>query len=327
MIELDKKTYKKKLKELQLELCRMMDWIVYKGLKVVVIFEGRDAAGKGGAIKRITETLNPRTCRVVALPKPTELEKTQWYFQRYVKELPGAGELVLFDRSWYNRAGVEKVMGFCTDEQYREFIESVPAFESMLVDSGIILIKYWFSVSDKVQEKRFMDRLNDETKRWKFSQIDLSARSKWFDYSEAKDAMMRYTDHPKAPWYNINSDFKKNARINCISHLLSMIEYEDLPEEKVVLPKRQKDPGYVRPPKEIFRFVPDVATKLAEKALEKEKSKDKEKDKDKERAKDKDKDKDKDRDKDKVKDKEKTKAKGKEKSKDKAKDKDKDIIK
>lgn len=261
-MELDKKTYEKKLKELQLELIRLQDWIVYKGLKVVVLFEGRDAAGKGGAIKRITEALNPRVCRVVALPKPTEKEKTQWYFQRYVKELPAAGEMVLFDRSWYNRAGVEKVMGYCTEEEYWNFIDNVPAFESLLVDSGIILIKYWFSVSDEVQEQRFRDRINDETKRWKFSPVDLASRTKWYDYTKAKDIMFQYTDNAKAPWYSIDSDIKKNARINCISHLLSMIPYEDLPEEKIELPPKQKQIDYQRPPIERNNWVPDVAGAL-----------------------------------------------------------------
>lgn len=262
-VELDKKTYEKKLKELQLELIRLQDWIVYKGLKVVVLFEGRDAAGKGGAIKRITEALNPRVCRVVALPKPTEKEKTQWYFQRYVKELPAAGEMVLFDRSWYNRAGVEKVMGYCTEEEYWNFIDNVPAFESLLVDSGIILIKYWFSVSDEVQEQRFRDRINDETKRWKFSPVDLASRTKWYDYTKAKDIMFQYTDNAKAPWYSIDSDIKRNARINCISHLLSMIPYEDLPEEKIELPPKQKQVDYQRPPIERNNWVPDVAGALA----------------------------------------------------------------
>lgn len=289
--ELSKKAYEKKLKELQLELIRLQDWIVYKGLKVVVIFEGRDAAGKGGAIKRITETLNPRVCRIVALPKPTEKEKTQWYFQRYVKELPAAGEMVLFDRSWYNRAGVEKVMGYCTDEEYWNFIDNVPAFESLLVDSGIILIKYWFSVSDEVQEQRFRDRINDETKRWKFSPVDLASRTKWYDYTKAKDIMFQYTDNAKAPWYSIDSDIKKNARINCISHLLSMIPYEDLPEEKIELPPKQKQVDYQRPPIERNNWVSDVASALARRE-----NQDKNRDEDKEKNKDKNKDKDKERD-------------------------------
>lgn len=288
-MELDKKTYERKLKELQLELIRLQDWIVYKGLKVVVLFEGRDAAGKGGAIKRITESLNPRVCRIVALPKPTEKEKTQWYFQRYVKELPAAGEMVLFDRSWYNRAGVEKVMGYCTDEEYWNFIDNVPAFESLLVDSGIILIKYWFSVSDEVQEQRFRDRINDETKRWKFSPVDLASRTKWYDYTKAKDIMFQYTDNAKAPWYSIDSDVKRNARINCIAHLLSMIPYEDLPEEKIELPPKQKQVDYQRPPIERNNWVPDIAAAL----MREEDKKDKKKEKD---RKDRDGENDKERD-------------------------------
>lgn len=264
-MKLQKEDYEKKLAELQLELVKLQEWVVFKGLKVVVLFEGRDAAGKGGAIKRITETLNPRTCRVVALPKPTEKERTQWYFQRYVSQLPSAGEIVLFDRSWYNRAGVERVMGFCTDEEYWEFLKSVPAFEDMLIRSGIILIKYWFSVSDDEQEERFQDRINDETKQWKLSEMDLTARSKWVEYSKAKDIMFQYTDTEFSPWYVIDSDIKRNARINCISHLLSMIPYEDIENIKLTLPKRQENDDYVRPPIDTMKFVPDVASKLAKK--------------------------------------------------------------
>lgn len=264
-MKLQKEDYEKKLAELQLELVKLQEWVVFKGLKVVVLFEGRDAAGKGGAIKRITETLNPRTCRVVALPKPTEKERTQWYFQRYASQLPSAGEIVLFDRSWYNRAGVERVMGFCTDEEYWEFLKSVPAFEDMLIRSGIILIKYWFSVSDDEQEERFQDRINDETKQWKLSEMDLTARSKWVEYSKAKDIMFQYTDTEFSPWYVIDSDIKRNARINCISHLLSMIPYEDIENIKLTLPKRQENDDYVRPPIDTMKFVPDVASKLAKK--------------------------------------------------------------
>jgi polyphosphate kinase 2 len=267
LMKLPKKVYKKKLAELQTELVKLQEWVVQEGLKVVIIFEGRDAAGKGGAIKRITESLNPRTCRVVALPKPTEKERTQWYFQRYAAQLPSAGEIVLFDRSWYNRAGVERVMGFCTDEEYWDFFKSVPDFEEMLIRSGIILIKYWFSVSDEEQEKRFQDRINDETKNWKLSEMDLEARSRWVEYSKAKDVMFQYTDTESSPWYVIESDMKRNARINCISHLLSMIPYKDIENKKLKLPKRQENSGYVRPPIDSMRYVPDVAKKLAKESL------------------------------------------------------------
>jgi polyphosphate kinase 2 len=224
----------------------------------VVVFEGRDAAGKGGVIKRITQVLNPRYARVVALGVPTEREKTQWYFQRYVAHLPASGEIVLFDRSWYNRAGVERVMGFCSDDEYWEFIRSCPEFERMLVRSGIILIKYWFSVSDAEQEKRFTARLKDRTKRWKLSPMDVEARSRWVEYSKAKDVMMQYTDISQAPWYVVNADDKKRARLNCISHLLSKIPYNDLTPQKVELPARQENPGYVRPPYEKQNFVPEI---------------------------------------------------------------------
>lgn len=264
-MKLSKKTYEKELAKLQVELVQMQEWIVQEGLRVIVLFEGRDAAGKGGAIKRITESLNPRTCRVVALPKPTEKEQTQWYFQRYIAHLPSAGEMVLFDRSWYNRAGVERVMGFCSDEEYWEFLKTVPEFEDMLIRSGIILIKYWFSVSDEEQEERFQDRINDETKRWKLSDMDLEARSKWVEYSKAKDVMFQYTDTETSPWYVIESDVKKNARINCISHLLSKIPYEEVKMKKLELPKRQENTGYVRPPITSMNFVPDVAKVLAQK--------------------------------------------------------------
>lgn len=260
--KISNKVYEKKLSELQVELVKLQEWVKAKGLKVVVIFEGRDAAGKGGVIKRITEKLNPRTCRVVALGVPTEREKTQWYFQRYVQHLPANGEIVLFDRSWYNRAGVERVMGFCTDEEYSEFLRSCPEFERMLVRSGIILIKYWFSVSDEEQEKRFQDRINDSTKRWKLSPMDLQSRSKWVEYSKAKDDMFAHTDIKQAPWYVVDADIKKHARINCISHLLSLFKYEDLTPQKIKLPPRQTDSGYVRPPISDQTFVPDIAVKL-----------------------------------------------------------------
>lgn len=255
---IDKRAYEKELARLQLELIKLQEWIRYKNLKVVVIFEGRDAAGKGGVIKRITESLNPRVCRVVALPSPTERERSQWYFQRYVAHLPAAGEMVLFDRSWYNRAGVERVMGFCTDDEYAEFLRSVPEFERMLVRSGIILIKYWFSVSDKEQERRFQARLNDPTKRWKLSPMDVQSRSRWVEYSRAKDEMFAHTDIKQAPWYVVNADKKMCARLNCIRHLLSLIPYEDLTPEPIVLPPRQPENGYVRPPITDQTFVPEL---------------------------------------------------------------------
>jgi polyphosphate kinase 2 len=258
MGKLGRKPYEKELFRLQGELVKLQDWVMDHKLKVVVIFEGRDAAGKGGAIKRITESLNPRICRVVALPAPTEREKTQWYFQRYIAHLPAGGEMVLLDRSWYNRANVEHVMGFCTDEEYAEFLRSVPEFERMLVRSGIILIKYWFSVSDKEQEKRFQERINNPTKRWKLSPMDLNSRAKWVEYSRAKDQMFAHTDIKQAPWYVVNADDKKCARLNCIRHLLSMIPYDDLTPEPIVLPPRQPEAGYVRPPITDQTFVPQV---------------------------------------------------------------------
>ncbi len=258
IIFLSKKTYEKELARLQVELVKLQEWIRFKGLKVVVLFEGRDAAGKGGAIKRITESLNPRVCRVVALPTPTDREKTQWYFQRYAAHLPAAGEMVLFDRSWYNRAGVERVMGFCTEEEYREFLRSVPEFERMLVRAGIILVKYWFSVSDKEQEKRFQARIADPTKRWKLSPMDVQSRSRWVEYSKAKDEMFAHTDIKQAPWYVVNADNKMCARLNCIRHLLNLIPYDDLTPEPIVLPPRQADQGYVRPPMTDQTFVPEV---------------------------------------------------------------------
>jgi len=255
--ELNKKVYKKELARLQLELIKLQEWIKNQSLKVVVIFEGRDAAGKGGVIKRITESLNPRICRVVALGTPTEREKTQWYFQRYVQHLPAAGEMVLFDRSWYNRAGVEQVMGFCTYEEYLEFLRSCPEFECMIQRSGVILIKYWFSVSDNEQERRFQDRINNPTKRWKLSPMDLQSRAKWVEYSKAKDDMFAATDIKQSPWYVVEADDKLRARLNCIAHLLSLIPYEDLTPEPIELPPRQREMDYVRPPMSIQTFVPD----------------------------------------------------------------------
>ena len=249
--------YEEELVKLQTELVKLQEWIKFKGLRVVVIFEGRDAAGKGGTIKRITECLNPRICRVVALGIPTEREKTQWYFQRYVDHLPAAGEMVLFDRSWYNRAGVERVMEFCTEEEYWDFLRSCPSFEAMLIRSGISIIKYWFSVSDCEQERRFIQRINDPLRRWKISQMDMTARSKWVEYSKAKDEMFAYTDTKQSPWFVVESDDKRRARLNCISHLLSLIPYEDVPREKIKLPPLERDKSYVRPPMTEQTFVPE----------------------------------------------------------------------
>jgi polyphosphate kinase 2 len=256
--KIKKKFYEKELGKLQVELVKMQEWIKHKGLKVVVIFEGRDAAGKGGVIKRISQSLNPRICRVIALGTPTEREKTQWYFQRYVPHLPAAGEMVLFDRSWYNRAGVERVMGFCTDDEYQEFMRSCPEFERMLIRSDIILIKYWFSVSDEEQENRFQARIDDPTKRWKLSPMDLQSREKWMDYSIAKDEMFKYTDTKQSPWFVVPADNKKRARLNCISHLLSCIPYKNLPQKKIKLPPREEGREYVRPPFSDQTFVPEV---------------------------------------------------------------------
>ncbi|MEO5337825.1 MAG: polyphosphate kinase 2 [Magnetospirillum sp. WYHS-4] len=254
------KEYEKELAKLYVELIKLQEWIRVKGLRVVVVFEGRDAAGKGGTIKRITEPLNPRMCRVVALGTPTEREKTQWYFQRYVPNLPAAGEMVLFDRSWYNRAGVERVMGFCTDKQYQEYLRSCPEFERMLVRDGIILIKYWFSVRDEEQERRFQARAMDPLKHWKLSPMDLKSREMWIEYSRAKDEMFAFTDIKQAPWYVVNSDDKKRARLNCISHLLSMIPYEDLTPGPIKLPPRRPNrrTGYERPPLSHQNFVPEL---------------------------------------------------------------------
>lgn len=249
--------YQAALAGLYKELVHLQRWVKSQGMKVVIIFEGRDASGKGGTIKRFTEPLNPRVCRVVALGKPTEKEMTQWYFQRYVAHLPAAGEIVLLDRSWYNRAGVEKVMGFCSDDEYHEFLRSCPEFERMLVRSGIILLKYWFSVSDEEQEKRFKSRLKDPLKRWKFSPMDLQSRSSWLEYSKAKDDMFAHTDTKQVPWYVVNADNKKKARLNCISHILSQIPYEKIDFPPVKLPPLPKHVGYVRPPMKYQTFVPE----------------------------------------------------------------------
>jgi polyphosphate kinase 2 len=256
--KLKSKVYLAELDRLQLELSKLQEWVKARGLKVVVAFEGRDAAGKGGSIKTITMGLNPRIARVVALPAPTERERTQWYFQRYVAHLPAAGEIVLLDRSWYNRAGVERVMGFATHEEVEEFYRSCPEFERMLVRSGIILVKYWFSVSDAEQERRFQGRISDPTKRWKLSPMDLMSRTRWVEYSMAKDEMFRHTDIKQAPWYVVQGDDKKRARLNVISHLLSLIPYEDLMPEPISLPPREPDRGYVRPPMDEQTFIPEV---------------------------------------------------------------------
>jgi polyphosphate kinase len=255
--KLELPVYLSQLSVLNVELVKLQEWIKARGLKVVVLFEGRDAAGKGGAIKTISAPLNPRVCRVVALGTPTDREKTQWYFQRYVAQLPAAGEMVLFDRSWYNRAGVEHVMGFCTQAEYEDFLRSCPEFERMLIRAGIVLIKYWFSVGDAEQEKRFQDRLADPTKHWKLSPMDVMSRSKWVEYSRAKDAMFSATDIPEAPWWVVAADDKKRARLNTIRHLLSIIPYENLVEPRIELPPRQAEDGYRRPPISSQHFVPE----------------------------------------------------------------------
>ena len=255
--KLSKKVYEKELARLQLELVKMQYWVKHSGARIVILFEGRDAAGKGGTIKRITEPLNPRGCRVVALGTPSDREKTEWYFQRYVVHLPAAGEIVCFDRSWYNRAGVEHVMGFCTDAQYQEFMETCPEFERMLVKSGIILLKYWFSVSDDEQERRFQSRTTDPARRWKLSPMDLESRDRWVEYSQAKDTMFAHTNIPEAPWFTVEADDKKRARLNCITHILSKIPYEDMTPEPLELPPRKSAPqNYVRPPINEQFFVP-----------------------------------------------------------------------
>ena len=256
MKELNEKQYEKELLRLQTELVYLQEWVVAGGRRLVVLFEGRDTAGKDGAIKRITAYLNPRTCRVVAVPTPSERERTQWFFQRYVAHLPSAGEIVLFNRSWYNRAGVEHVMGYCSEDEYEEFLRFCPLFEQALQNDGIVLVKYWLSVSDEEQERRFEKRLSDPRKRWKFSPTDLQARARWVDYAEAKDRMFAYTDTDESPWYVVEADDKRTARLNLIAHLLSSVPYEHLNHDKAVkLPKRQKR-DYVRPPKSTVRFVP-----------------------------------------------------------------------
>jgi polyphosphate kinase len=254
---LDQIKYEKLLLDLEIELVKLQEWVKENKLKVVVVFEGRDAAGKGGVIKTIAGCLNPRICRIVALGIPTEKEKSQWYFQKYVSQLPAGGEIVLFDRSWYNRAGVEKVMGYCTNDEYEEFLRSCPEFEKMLIRSGIILIKYWFSVSDHEQEKRFQDRISDPTKRWKISPMDIESRDKWVEYSMAKDKMFSFTDTKQSPWYVVHADDKKRARLNCINHFLSMIPYKDLTPKPFKLPPLKHDVAYIRPPVTDQTFIPE----------------------------------------------------------------------
>lgn len=254
------RSYLKELLKLQIQLVRLQEWVKHTGYKLVIIFEGRDAAGKGGIIKRITQRLNPRLYRVVALSTPTEREKTQWYFQRYITHLPAAGEMVLFDRSWYNRAGVEKVMGFCTDEEYKEFLHTVPQFERMICRSGIHLVKYWFSISDKEQEFRFNCRINDPLKQWKLSPMDLQSRIRWEDYTKAKEVMFERTHITEAPWYVVPANNKKLARLNCISHLLSIVPYKEIKMEKVTLPERKHNENYRRNPTPEELIIPQVYT-------------------------------------------------------------------
>lgn len=253
----DRRTYFRELFRLQGELVTLQDWVVHKGLKLVVIFEGRDAAGKGGAIKRIAQRLNPRVCRVAALPAPNARERTQWYFQRYASHLPAAGEIVFFDRSWYNRAGVERVMGFCTDEELEEFYRSVPEFEKMLVRSGILLVKYWFSISDEEQNARFNMRIRDPLKQWKLSPMDLESRVRWEAYTKAKEAMLERTHIAEAPWWVVEGNDKKRARLNCMAHLLTQIDYAEVPRPEVVLPSRIHNPDYLRVPTPKEMFVPN----------------------------------------------------------------------
>lgn len=256
--QIERRIYFRELFRLQHELVRLQDWVQHRGLKVVVLFEGRDSAGKGGAIKRITQRLNPRVCRVAALPAPNERERSQWYFQRYVQHLPAAGEMVLFDRSWYNRAGVERVMGFCEDADVEEFFRSVPEFERMLVRSGIILLKYWFSITDDEQQFRFNMRIHDPLKQWKLSPMDVESRRRWEDYTRAKEAMLEHTHIPEAPWWVVEAVDKKRARLNCIAHLLSQIPYGDVPKAPVVLPDRVRHADYIRQPVPEEMYVPDI---------------------------------------------------------------------
>jgi polyphosphate kinase 2 len=258
------KLYETELRRLQAELVQMKEWVRSSGERLLILFEGRDAAGKGGVIKRITEYLNPRTTRIVALPTPTERERGQWYFQRYVPHLPAAGEIVLFDRSWYNRAGVEVVEGFCTPEEYRRFLQQCPILERLLVGDGIRLVKYWFSVSDEEQERRFRSRLGDPLRSWKLSPMDLDSRARWVEYSKAKDEMFVHTDIPGPPWYVVEADDKRRARLNCIHHLLSLVPYQDVVEVPLDLPPRPPETDYERPPRELFHYVPDYAATLTD---------------------------------------------------------------
>ena len=260
--KIPRKLYEEELLRLQGELVQLKEWVRTTGTRLLVVFEGRDAAGKGGAIKRVTEYLNPRAARIVALPAPTDRERSQWYFQRYIAHLPSAGEMVIFDRSWYNRAGVEHVMGFCTPAEYRLFLEQCPIFERLLVDDGIQLVKYWFSVSDEEQERRFRSRLEDPLRRWKLSPLDLESRARWVDYSRAKDEMFVHTDIDEAPWYVVEGDDKRRARLNCIAHLLSIVPYQDVLEAPVELPPRPPESDYERPPRNLYRYVPDHAATL-----------------------------------------------------------------
>ena len=253
-----KKVYEDKLQELQIELVKLQDWVIDRSKKIAIVFEGRDAAGKGGTIKRITENLNPRYCKVIALAAPTDREKSQWYYQRYVPYMPAAGEIVIFDRSWYNRGGVEHVMGFCTDKQYINFLQTCPEFERMIISSGTQLVKYWFSVSAEEQMKRFKARAKDPTKGWKLSPMDLESVKRWDEYSKAKDNMFEHTDTPFSPWYVVESDNKKKARVNCIDHLLSLIRYTEIEAPEVVLPDRVQQKEYKRPPRDNYKYVPEV---------------------------------------------------------------------
>tara|TARA_Y100001934_G_C12321203_1_gene760143 strand:+ start:872 stop:1705 length:834 start_codon:yes stop_codon:yes gene_type:complete len=253
-----KKKYEMKLQELQIELVKMQDWVIETGYKIAIVFEGRDAAGKGGTIKRITENLNPRYCKVVALAAPTEREKTQWYYQRYINHLPAAGEIVIFDRSWYNRGGVERVMGFCTEKQYVNFLQTCPEFERMVISSGTKLVKYWFSVSAEEQMNRFKARVADPTKGWKLSPMDLESVNRWDDYSKAKDNMFEHTDTQFSPWHIVESDNKKKARVNCINHLLSLIDYSEIESPEVVMPDRVQQKHYERPPRSNYNYVPEI---------------------------------------------------------------------
>jgi polyphosphate kinase 2 len=270
--KLPRDLYEKELYRLQVQLVQMVDWVQRENRRVAVVFEGRDAAGKGGVIKRIVERVSPRAVRTVALPAPSDREKTEWYFQRYIAHLPAAGEVVIFDRSWYNRGGVEKVLGFCTADEHQRFLRQCPTFERMLVDDGIVLLKYWFSVSGKEQARRFEARIGDPLKQWKLSPTDLYSRSHWVDYSRAKDEMFIHTDIPEARWHVVESDIKRNARINCISHLLSSVRFEPLEYEQVKLPKVQSEDGYTRPPEDLYAKVPDASARLLKKRRAEEKA-------------------------------------------------------